>query len=149
MADLTTHHRPAVAAAVVLVVEDDPEIGNLLEEFLTDEGYSVMVLRSRGVESVQDTVGRLRPDCVLLDGDARGGYGRSWADAAAMTATAPPVPVIMFSAEQGATAEATMNLSDRSRAAGFSSVLPKPFELDDLLRAITAAVNQSPFRSGN
>src|SRR4051794_20089878 len=87
VADLATHHQPAVAAAVVLVVEDDPDIGNLLTDFLTGEGYVVRVLRSWGVESAPETLGRLRTDCVLLDGDARGDYTRSWADAAAMTAT--------------------------------------------------------------
>jgi hypothetical protein len=53
----------------------------------------------------------------------------------------------MFSADWAATAEAQMNTSDRSQAAGFCSVLPKPFEIDDLLRVIGDAVRQSPFRS--
>jgi two-component system, chemotaxis family, chemotaxis protein CheY len=133
---------------VVLVVDDDADIANLLEELLTDEGYAVALLRSRSAESVQDAVGRLRPDCVLLDGALPGSYGQSWADAAWMSTQATPVPVIMFSADQGVTVEAKMNLSERSRAAGFSSVLAKPFELDELLRVVASAVSQSPFRSG-
>jgi CheY-like chemotaxis protein len=131
----------------VLVVDDDADIGNLLEDLLTGEGYAVALLRSRRAESVQDAVGRLRPDCVLLDGYVSGSYSGSWADAAWMRAQTTPVPVIMFSAEQGATAEANMNLSERSQTAGFSSVLRKPFELDELLRVVALAVSQSPFRS--
>ena len=65
-----------------------------------------------------------------------------------MRAQEAAVPVIMFSADRGATAEAVSNLSERSRAAGFVAVLPKPFEIDDLFRIIAGAVSQSPFRSG-
>ena len=71
VADLATHHQAAVAAAVVLIVEDDADIGSLLAELLTDEGY-----------------------------------------------------------------------------AGFAAVLPKPFEIDDLLRVIAGAVSQFTSRSG-
>jgi DNA-binding response OmpR family regulator len=132
----------------VLVVEGDRDIGNLLEDLLSGEGYAVSLLSARMGETVQEVVGRLRPDCVLLDGDVRGGYGQSWADAAWIRTRTTPVPVILFSAEQGATAEARMNQSERSQDAGFSSVLAKPFELDELLRVVALAVSQSPFRSG-
>ena len=148
MTDLATRPHPAQARNVVLIVEDDADIGNLLVDLLTDEGYAVALLRSRSGESVQEAVGRLRPDCVLLDGAVPGSYDRSWADAAWMRAQEAAVPVIMFSADRGATAEARSNLSERSRTAGFESVLPKPFEIDDLLRVIAEAVSQSPFRSG-
>ena len=132
----------------MLIVEDDADIGNLISDLLTDEGYAVALLDSRREESVQDAVGRVRPDCVLLDGAVPGSYDGSWADAAWMRAQEAAVPVIMFSADRGATAEARLNLSERSRAAGFAAVLPKPFEIDDLLRVIAGAVSQSPFRSG-
>ena len=132
----------------MLVVDDDADIGNLLVDLLTDEGYAVALLRSRSGESVQDAVGRLRPDCVLLDGAVPGSYDGSWADAAWMRAQKAAVPAIMFSADRGATTEAISNLSERSRAAGFAAVLPKPFEIDDLLRVIAGAVSRSPFRSG-
>ena len=148
VADLATHHQAAVAAAVVLIVEDDADIGSLLAELLTDEGYAVALLRSRSAESVQEAVGRLRPDCVLLDGAIPGRFDRSWDDAAWISAQTTPVPVIMFSADGAASDEAKANLSERSRAAGFAAVLPKPFEIDDLLRVIAGAVSQSPSRSG-
>ena len=148
VADLATHPHPAQTSPVVLIVEDDADIGNLLVDLLTDEGYGVALLRERSRESVQDAFERLRPDCVLLDGAVPGSYDRSWADAAWMRAQEAAAPVIMFSADQGATAEARLNLSERSRAAGFYSVLPKPFEIDDLLQVIAGAVSPSPFRSG-
>jgi len=133
VADLATPPHPAQARHVVLIVEDDADIANLLVDLLTDEGYAVALLR---------------PDCVLVDGAVPGSYGGSWADAAWMRAQEAAIPVIMFSADRGATTEAISNLSERSRAAGFAAVLPKPFEIDDLLRVIAGAVSQSPFRSG-
>ena len=66
VADLATRHQAAVAAAVVLIVEDDADMGSLLAELLTDEGYAVALLRSRSAESVQEAVGAAPPDCVLL-----------------------------------------------------------------------------------
>ena len=121
----------------VLAADDDADIADLVEELLTDEGYIVTTLRDRDEESVRATVERLRPDCVLLDGDVPGNYGESWGDAAAwMTASPAPVPVIMFSADRRTTGEAWDDESERSQAAHFSSVLPKPFDLDELLRAL-------------
>ena len=121
---------------------------SLVEALLTDQGYIVTTLRDRNEESVRATVERLRPDCVLLDGDVPGNYGESWGDAAWMTASPAPVPVIMFSADRQATGEARDDESERSQAAHFSSVLPKPFDLDELLRVVALAVSQSPFRRG-
>ena len=57
-----------------------------------------------------------------------------------------PVPVIMFGADTQVTSEARRNGSTRSGAAHFSSVLPKPFNLDELVRVVTLAIGQSPFR---
>jgi CheY-like chemotaxis protein len=56
----------------VLVDDDDADIADLAEELLTDLGYIVTTLRDRDEESVRATVERLRPDCVLLDGDVSG-----------------------------------------------------------------------------
>ena len=140
MTDSATHPHPHHAHPVVLIVEDDADIGNLVSELLTDEGYAVALLPPRRVESVADTIERISPACVLLDGDARGSYSQSWADAASMAAMPAPAPVIMFSADQGATTEARLNLSERSRAARFAAVIAKPFEIDDLLRVIAEAV---------
>ena len=147
MTDSSTH--PATPERrVVLVVDDDADIGNLLEDFLTGEGYAVALLQDRRAESVQGAVGRIGPDCVLLDGYARGRHGGVWGEAAWMRNLASPVPVIMFTGEQGATAEARINLSERSQAAGFSAVLRKPFDIDELLQVLAEAVAHSPSRSG-
>jgi CheY-like chemotaxis protein len=148
MTAVTTASGYCRSQGLVLLVEDDADIAELVDELLTSEGYAVEQLRDRKIGSVQAAVARLRPDCVLLDGDVPGSYGTSWDEAAWMTAQDAAVPVIMFSADAGATREAQMNGSERSLAAGFAMVVSKPFDIDDLLRAIGVAAACSPFRRG-
>jgi CheY-like chemotaxis protein len=137
------------ARQTVLVVDDDNDIADLVEEFLASEGYAVTTLRDRNQEGVEAAVERLRPDCVLLDGYARGSENTSWTEAAWIASQVDAVPVILFSADRQATSEAERNESERSHAAGFSSVLPKPFDLDELVRVVALAVSQSPLRRGS
>jgi CheY-like chemotaxis protein len=47
----------------------------------------------------------------------------------------------MFTVDSGATREAQTGASARSRAAGFAAVLPKPFDLDELLGAVARAAS--------
>ena len=136
-------------AGLVLVVDDDADVADVVETALTEEGYAVTVLRDRQAENIQDAVTRLQPDCVLLDGEGAGTFGGSWTEAAWMSAQGQPVPVIMFSADVSASHEAQAHDSERSQAAGFSSVLSKPFDLDELFRVVALAVSQSPFRRGS
>jgi CheY-like chemotaxis protein len=63
-----------------------------------------------------------------------------------MTGLPGPVPVVMFSVDRKATDEANENASERSRAAGFSAVVSKPFDLDELVGLVKRAVGASPFR---
>jgi DNA-binding response OmpR family regulator len=146
MTAVTPLPETADVRGLVLLVEDDADIAELVDELLTSEGYAVEQLRDRKIGSVQAAVSRLRPDCVLLDGDVPGSYGTSWDEAAWMTAQDAAVPVIMFSADAGAIREAQMNESERSLVAGFAMVVPKPFALDELLRAVGVAAACSPFR---
>jgi DNA-binding response OmpR family regulator len=127
----------------VLVVDDDADIANLVTEALSDDGYTVAVLKDSRIEAIEAMVVRVRPDCILLDGGVGGGYGDSWESAAVLKARIPPVPVIMFTAHVTAVAEATDNTSDRSQEAGFAALLGKPFELTELMRVVELAVGQA------
>jgi CheY-like chemotaxis protein len=125
----------------VLVVDDDRDIGRLVEAVLSDAGYGVAVLDQLDAETVLAAVGWLEPDCVLLDSSgAAADYGASWALAERLAARERPVPVVMFTAHAAALREATANESGRSQAAHFAGVLSKPFDLDDL----EAMVAQAP-----
>jgi len=54
-----------ISAAKVLVVDDEPEITEIVETFLSDAGYQVMVENAptKAVEKAQNFV----PDVILLD----------------------------------------------------------------------------------
>ena len=135
-----------MAAATVLVVESDPVIGELVRAVLVDEGYTVELLGPVAPDAIRVAVGRTEPDCVLLDGESPLGYGTSWGEAAWLSGRSRHVPVVMLSADAGAAEEAAEHRSARSQDAAFAAVLPKPFELDDLLDAVARAVGESvPF----
>jgi CheY-like chemotaxis protein len=138
-------------AGKVLIVEDDTVLGDLVHAILVDEGYTASVLGApllgrAAPDALRAAVGRLEPDCVLLDSGGRGAYDTSWAEAAWLHQRARPVPVVMFTADAGSTKEARASESARSRAAGFFAVLDKPFDLDELLATVARAVGQAvPF----
>ena len=73
---------PPPGRRTVLVVDDDPVLANLVQAILTDEGYLVSVLTTVASDAIRTAVGRLEPDCVLLDSRGPADYGASWLDAA-------------------------------------------------------------------
>src|SRR4051812_31523764 len=138
--------RDAVTGPKVLVVENDPVIGELVRAVLTDEGYAVEVVGRVDADALRVAVGRTEPDCVLLDGADGRGYGSSWGEAAWLSGRSRHVPVVMLTTHPGAVAEALGQDTARSQDAAFAAVLAKPFHLDDLLRDVAEAVGASvPF----
>lgn len=140
--------KPRSAAKKVLIVDGDRDISDVVRAVLTDEGYEVACLYDYPGDKVLAVVGELEPDCVILDGEAGPGadYGASWADAAKLRARDRAVPTVMFTAHAAATEEAQAGDSDRARAAGFTAVIGKPFDIDELVDAVaTAAGSVQPF----
>jgi CheY-like chemotaxis protein len=130
----------------VLVIDDDPVLADLVQSALTEEGYAVSVLTTLTSEAIRTAVGRLEPDCLLLDSRGPTDYGDSWLDAAWARARDRAVPVVMFTASLAAQQEAEARASARSRAAGLFAVLGKPFDLDALLATVARAVGSvAPF----
>ena len=130
----------------VLVIDDDPVVAGLVQDLLTDESYAVAVLTTLSSDAIRTAVGRLEPDCLLLDSRGPTDYGDSWLDAAWAHARDRAVPVIMFTASLAAIREAEAAASARSRAAGLFAVVGKPFDLDELLATVERAVGSvAPF----
>lgn len=130
----------------VLIVDSDQDVANIAHIVLTDAGFRATVLVRAYPDAVRAAVGRLEPDCVLLDGDDRDEYGLAWETAAWLGTRERHVPVIMFTTSQKETREARDATSARSQEAHFDAVLNKPFDLDELVDVVARAVGHAvPF----
>jgi DNA-binding response OmpR family regulator len=126
----------------VLIIDNDHDIAALVRAALHDEGYEATVLTDLSAAAIADAVGAIEPDAVLLDGAGGGStYGRSWEEAARLAKREPRVPVVMFTAHKADLAEARAGQTERSAAAEFAAILPKPFDLDELLAAVGQAIS--------
>lgn len=127
----------------VLLVDNDHDIRDLVHAVLSDEGYTVSTLSETDHDAIAAEVGRLEPDCILLDGATGPAFGDSWSAAAYLRTRARTVPTVMFTAHSRAVEEARDGQSSRAVDAGFAAVVPKPFLLDELLAAVESAAGRS------
>lgn len=111
-----------IARPRVVVVEDDRDVATLVTEILNDEGFDAV---TAGHHAAAADVERMHPRLLVLD------LFRDLAGAGDLLASlrrgGSGVPVVLLSAAQDVEAEA--------RELGASAFLPKPFEIDDLIRA--------------
>jgi DNA-binding response OmpR family regulator len=132
-------------APLVLAVEDDGPLGELVEELLADDGYRCQRLATLSAEAVLDAVVTSAPAVVLLDGAQPSDYGTSWETARQLRGQ---VPVVMFTANAPALAEALAGTSARAVAAGFAAIVAKPFDLNDLLATVARLVHGAVVGAG-
>lgn len=131
------------ARQTVLLVEDDLALSRLVSGLIEEAGYQPITIGDHA--QIASAVERWRPGCVILDGALpAGGGGRSWDDAVAIRRSHPSLPVLMFSADSAAVAEANAGTSKRSRAAGFAGGVAKPFLLEEFLAALRNAMPGGP-----
>jgi CheY-like chemotaxis protein len=125
---------PAVPTIMplVLVVDDDPGVRHLTESLLIGHGYRVM-LAEHGREAIQ----RLRegcPDLIVLDlkMPVMDGWGFRAEQRYLPEARSAAAPVLVLSGEDDAATHAGKM--------GAVGVVKKPFDPDDLLAAVSAAI---------
>jgi signal transduction histidine kinase len=124
----------------VLVVEDDLALSELVGGLLTEAGYRPVTIADHAL--IGAAVDRWQPGCVILDGELTStGESRTWEDAAAIRRAHPALPVLMFTADGAALAEAGAGTSGRSRAAGFAGIVSKPFVVEEFLATVKKAVD--------
>jgi len=129
-----------VSAPNVLVVEDDTALSELVGGLLSQAGYNPVTIADHA--QIGAAVARWRPHCVILDGEVRStGASRTWDDAAAIRRAHPSLPVVMFTADSAALAEADANTTTRSRAASFAGIVSKPFVVEEFLATVRSAVD--------
>jgi two-component system, OmpR family, response regulator QseB len=112
----------------VVIVEDDRDIAALLTDILENEGYApVAVSDPAGLDGTLDS----RPDLVVLDLRlSRGGAEHILTSLRSRGMN--DVPVLLLSAAN--------DLPERARALGVTSYLAKPFELEEFLVVVRAAL---------
>ena len=115
--------------ATILIVDDDPSIGNLLEEALTKEGYAVLRAYS-GTEAVL-LLRQTRPDLVLLDMMLPGLSGEE------VLPHLKGVPVIVVSAKVDVDDKVGMLLR------GAADYVTKPFDIRELLARIAVQLRHA------
>jgi two-component system nitrogen regulation response regulator NtrX len=124
----------------VLVVDDDQGLREVVTAVLEDEGYQVTSLDHVSDDAIRAAIGRIEPDCILLDGAQAIEFAESWTTAADVRQRQRPIPTVMFTAHTRDAAEAVAGTSERAIEAGFAAVITKPFNIDELLATIERAV---------
>ncbi len=119
-----------MATGSILVVDDDPAICVVVGEALRRQGHKVKTaasIRERAALMEKFAPDVLITDVMLPDGDGLDGV-------ADILATRPDLCVIVLSAQN------TLNTAIRATEKGAFEYLPKPFDLNELTRAVSDAL---------
>jgi len=121
---------------VVLVVEDDPALGDVIMTALRDDGLDSR-LASDGDEAMR-LVDSLEPSCMILDLMMPRRDGFSVLRELRSDGRLAKIPVVVVTAMFG--------LSERNYATelGAADYVTKPFELDDLVGRVRALISPTP-----
>ena len=113
-------------AKKILVVDDEPEVRQLMEQFLTDKGFNVRVAENgrQGLAALES----FTPDLVLLDMHMPELDGIETLKQ--LAGRSPATPVIMV------TVNDDVETTSRLLQLGAADYVPKPFDLDYLEQAI-------------
>lgn len=114
----------AVAGKRVLVVDDDPDIRELLFTALEDEGFEV-VPAGNGQEALA-IIKTFRPDVIVLD--LMMPVMDGWQFAAELRNREEDIPIVLLSAAR--------DLRTHAKALSAAEIIEKPFDLSELLPKI-------------
>jgi DNA-binding response OmpR family regulator len=117
----------------VLVVDDDPNVGDMLQDLLVEAGYVVKHALD-GTEALR-LVPVFEPDVVLLDLQLPGMSGVEVLDR--LRRDHPTVPVIIV------TGNDDVEVARRMLRGGAFDYLSKPFTVEVLARVVAAAIAMS------
>ena len=120
----------------VLYVEDEAPLRGLVEFWLTDAGYRVL-LAADGAEALE-LLRDSRPDLVITDAMMPNVSGDELVEAIKADPALRDIPILM------ATAAASPLRVDRMLERGCHAVLAKPLDEDTFLAAAAAALRSAP-----
>ena len=119
----------------ILMVEDDKRIIAALNVRLRARGYDVCAAYDATLAMTQAIANQ--PDLALLDISMPGGDGFLVAERLRGTVATANIPIIFISALK------QPGLKERAKELGAVAFFEKPFESDDLLAVIDAALGQA------
>ncbi|HLZ71743.1 MAG TPA: response regulator [Dehalococcoidia bacterium] len=129
---------PALAARgerrgsrLVLIAENSAAVAHVLAALLEGEGYGVLIARTLGL--AEGVLRATSVDLVIADSFAATAAA-ALTRLAALRDLARPAPVLLFTGHRDVPELA-------ARAAGYAGMLPKPFDIDELLARVGAAIN--------
>lgn len=129
-----------MAAQFILVVDDEPDIRQLVSEILEDEGYKVETAES--AEQAQELYRKRRPDLVMLDIWMPGMDGisllKTWREQESLLC-----PVIMMSGH------GTIETAVEATKLGAYDFIEKPLSLAKMLLTVTNALRTSQLEQEN
>ena len=120
--------------AKILVVDDDPDIGNMIRMILEYKGFTVVVLKNG--ERAPEIMKNSNIDMVIMDMLLSGINGTDICAACKKDISISHIPLVMMSAHTDA--------EQICLKAGADDFILKPFEIDELLRKISMLVSQKP-----
>jgi CheY-like chemotaxis protein len=115
----------------VLVVEDDPNIAELIGEDLSYRGYGV-AHAANGAEAL-DQLDRGRPDAIVLDLMMPVMHGWDFVDHYQEKTGGELLPIVVVSAARA--------VPRSLEAKGVRRYLAKPFDLDELARSLSDVID--------
>lgn len=122
----------------VLVVEDDPDVLDVVVSALEDEP-DLMVRGFGSAEAALAALAEVRPDAVLLDLALPGMSGAELAELLRGEPATAGVPVVAMTATHQLSA-----LRTRARRAGCIAIVDKPFLIRELVRTLRTAMADYP-----
>jgi CheY-like chemotaxis protein len=112
---------------LLLLVEDDVEVAETLDDFLTDEGFRIVTARN-GKEALARLRGGLRPSAILLDLVMPEMDGWQFRKEQVADETLRGIATIIFTAAPPQP-ESVLDMTD-------VEVMRKPIDGDELLRTV-------------
>ena len=115
----------------ILVVDDDPGIGDMLREMLSDAGYEAEIeVNGQDVQQMAEPF----PDLLILDIRLSGTNGRTICEQLKRQPATRHIPIIILSAHK--------DTRQIAREAGADDFLAKPFDMGDLLSLVAKYVGR-------
>lgn len=126
--------RRQTAISMIYVVDDDPNIRDVIAQTLKDEGYHVVPFA--GGEEVLAAVDSVQPSLILLDLMMPNVSGWDVLQQLRAEPKTTALPVVLISASR--------DLEQTSKQLEASAFLAKPFDLDQLVATVQTYIGTPP-----